>query len=502
MLAASPPQNRVALYLAAVFGFAALMGVATVAGSSVNQRGLYLCALFAACASPILYVDRLNGPYTMLCAFLAVYFVTFGAQDLLSMLVSVPASGATAVVSLAEIAIVVAVVLIIAGYRAAVASVSGRGSVAHVKDWSMTTLVVAGFGVWSLGVISTWIWQIEVLKRAWDPIHGLGPYATMMLIAGRMIHPLGLGLLAYGFVTSRNRLFGMLMLGIVIAEFILGFIEDSKEIAIQGAVVLLVAKYLIEGRIPKLWLAVAATVAIISFPVFQAYRTDVLLERGVSRSNAAESLGKNLDIALHSNAARTGEVEYGSLSFLSRISYKGIIETVIDRTGNVAPYQNGYTIGLFFSGFVPRLFWPDKPDLSVGQLFNRQLHITESGENYVSTTMLGDIYWNFGWLGILFGSALFGYFIGTINRRCDLSECRSVTRFLIFSVSTYSFCLRFEDSIAMGFTVWVRTIAAVAVLHLLFARPMKANTAPAEPLGPLPNRIDSDGVIPFPNLMR
>jgi hypothetical protein len=496
-------MNRSLLYISVVAGFIALAGVGAVAAGG-DPRLPYLCALFSVCASPIAFIDKLNGRYMLLCIFLPVYFATFGASDLLDLiLIQAPlARGESA--GKAEIAIVLGAALIALGYRAVAEWGRRKDRGSSAKDWPARTVAVVGLAVWAVGVAATWVWQVQVLKRAWDPLRGLSAVEGMTLTVGRMIHPLGIALLAYGFVTTKSRLFGLLMLAVVAGEFVLGFIEDSKEIAIEPAVIVLVAKFLVEGRVPKTWLAAAAIAAVLTFPIFQAYRTVVLDERGISRANAAANLLKNIEIALSSNKERTREVEFSSRSFLSRVSYKPTIELIMSRVGVTAPFQDGYTILLFFEGFVPRVLWPGKPDTSIGQLFNRELRITESRENYISTTILGELYWNFGWLGILGGCPLLGLFLGAINRRCDLSQQISVTRFLIFCITAYGFCLRFEDGFAMTSTIWIRTLMAIGVLHMLFARTSTRAamaTVLSEHFGTL-GRASSANAAPFPNLLR
>jgi hypothetical protein len=494
--------NRSLLYVGAAAGFIALAGIGAVAGGGADPRLAYVCALFLVCASPILFVDKLNGRYMLLCIFLPIYFMTFGASDLLDLFLGAAPVAPSGSAAKAEVAIVLGAALIVLGYRA-VADYGRRvGRNMASKDWPATTVAVVGLIVWVVGVASTWVWQVQVLKRAWDPLRDLSAVTGMVLTVGRMLHPLGIALLAYGFVTTKSRLFGLLILAVVIGEFVLGFVEDSKEIAIMPAAMVLVAKFLVEGRIPKSWLIAVLAVGIVTFPVFQAYRAEVLADRGISRADAAMNLVKNIEIALTADRQHQKEVVYSSRSFLSRLSYKPTIEMIIERVGVTAPFQNGHTFLLLFEGFVPRVLWPDKPDSSIGQLFNRELRITESRENYISTTILGELYWNFGWLGIIVGCPLFGSFLGIINRRCDLSQRISVARFLIFCITTYGFCLRFEDGFAMTSTIWIRTLIAIGVLHMLFARTITTPTPSTRRIDDLAAKNSGEAAMPFPNLLR
>ena len=188
-------MNRTLLYVGAIGLFAAVTGIGAAAAGG-DPRVPYLCALFSVCASPIAFVDRLNGRYMLLCIFLAVYFMTFGSSDLLDLiLVQAPIARGESAVK-AEIAIVLGAVLITLGYRA-VAEWGGRANrEASAKDWPAMTVAFVGFAVWGVGVAATWVWQVQVLKRAWDPLRDLSAIDGMALTVGRMLHPLGIALLA------------------------------------------------------------------------------------------------------------------------------------------------------------------------------------------------------------------------------------------------------------------------------------------------------------------
>jgi hypothetical protein len=460
---------RVPLYVGAVMMFALLVGIVAASGTNADPRILYLITLFALCSSPILFLETLNGRHAILCAFLAIYFFFYGAMDLTDLASNVRRSASAPVFTAGELAILAGVASAIVGYGLALA-LGKRRVVRQGRDWSIGTVVSVGLALWALGAFATWYWQIEILRRSWDPVQGLTPYKGIILTIARLVHPVALALLAYAAAASRSRTLLSGVAVVLAVEFVLGFVSDSKEIAMRGLAILLVAKFLLDGKVPKLWLAAAFGIALLTFPVFQAYRSAVLGERHLERGAAAQELGKNLRRALDSRQLRSGESLWGARSLLERSSLKNTVQTVIDRVGSQAPFQNGRTIGLYFTGFVPRIFWPDKPDSSVGQLFNRELRISEARGTYISPTILGELYWNFAWPGVLAGMAVFGFFLGLVNALCDLTQRRSVTRFLIITATIYLLCVRFEDGIAMTFIVWTRSLAAILVLHLLFAR--------------------------------
>lgn len=275
----------------------------------------------------------------------------------------------------------------------------------------------------------------------------------------------------------------------------------------RGVLLVIFARVLVDGKLPKVWLAAGGVFVLLAFPVFQAYRADVVGMRGLSRSQAAEDIGRSIALALQSRSKVTeGKSEgYRMPSFLGRNDIKPTIETLVARLGEEARYQDGYTLELFFIALVPRMLWEDKPNISVGQLFNRELHLSENPDVFLSPSFVGDLYWNFGWTGIVCGMPVFGLLLGFVNRRCDMAHHRSVARLLVLATTIYMFCVRLEDGIAMEAIMWFRTLGAIWLMNLVFARvqaPAAAGTAAEGAQIPGLTAILAPAVPRFPNLMR
>jgi hypothetical protein len=206
--------------------------------------------------------------------------------------------------------------------------------------------------------------------------------------------------------------------------------------------------------------------------VYQAYRAEIIMARGESRADAAKNIIRSLSIALASKEkvnTGSGGTERAQ-TFLERASLKGNLELILQRVGSSVEYQRGGTLWQFFTFFIPRVVWPDKPDSSAGQLFNREFHISEDERTYISPTHLGELYWNFGWPGVFLGMPMIGFLLGFVSSRCDLRNRRSITRLLVLVATIYAGCVRFEGSIALEYIVWIRTLMVIGLLHLIFAR--------------------------------
>lgn len=476
LAAAKAASWHIVWYFALNLGFILLVAIGAGAGDSENPRALYLAVLFAVCSSPLLYARTANGPHVILTICLALYFFYYGIADLLAMFMTGGMrTMSTGLLSLAEVAVLLGALLISFGYNVAVAFTRRSRTVASTRDWPDGTALVVGLTLWLIGLAATWMWASEVVER--HVVNSqLGPLEATAVTIARYLQPVGVALIAYKFVKSRGRFWSLLILGMLLMEFVFGFIADSKELSIRGAALVLVASYFLHGKIPKTWLVVAGLVVVVAFPVFQAYRFEVLQEGGQTRAQGASDLRKNLQRALDSNITAGDNVSDWS-GVVGRLSLKPTMELIIARVGKDVSYQRGYTIELFFMGFIPRLIWPNKPDSSVGRLFNRQFGISADPDTYISATHLGELYWNFGWGGIILGAPLIGFILGYMGGRFCLADHQSLTRFLLLAVTVYFVCLRFEGSIAIGYTQWIRTVAMVLLLHVMFAR-----VAPAEQL--------------------
>jgi hypothetical protein len=98
---------------------------------------------------------------------------------------------------------------------------------------------------------------------------------------------------------------------------------------------------------------------------------------------------------------------------------------VIDRVSNVAQitnvislvetkgHYNGVASFPLLAAFVPRVLWPDKPQVQLGVWFALEIGvatISASGRanNSVNMTIPGELFLDFGWIGLGIGGILFG----------------------------------------------------------------------------------------------
>jgi hypothetical protein len=136
-------------------------------------------------------------------------------------------------------------------------------------------------------------------------------------------------------------------------------------------------------------------------------------------------------------------------------------------------------------------------------MVNKSFHLTDSDDIFISPSNLGELYWNFGWTGAVLGMGLIGLICGWVGARFNLLEFSTVTRILVTVVTIKQLIVGFEGAIAPGYVVWLRSLAAVGILHLIFAR-VPVVSRLFQPNNARPNAVSADrgrSERPFPNLL-
>jgi hypothetical protein len=78
----------------------------------------------------------------------------------------------------------------------------------------------------------------------------------------------------------------------------------------------------------------------------------------------------------------------------------------------------------------------------------------------------------------------FGLLLGFVGARTSLEYGTSLTRVLVLVGTAQTLCLGFGGGLPVSYIVWLRSLAAIGLLHLLFAR--RTSEDPARASGELP----------------
>ncbi len=103
---------------------------------------------------------------------------------------------------------------------------------------------------------------------------------------------------------------------------------------------------------------------------------------------------------------------------------------VVELSPEKVPFWQGETYHSLFLGWVPRVFWGDKPKEIWGNEFGRRYHLLPPENKSMSMNLpwLVELYANFGTKGVVFGMALIGLFLSFLERLLNRPDSDIVTK--------------------------------------------------------------------------
>jgi hypothetical protein len=433
---------------------------------SGHDPATYLILLFALLSLPMFSAKEAKGPFTIAVVACPIFFLFFGVNDLLSYLIDLPGrwkAPSGSVLTDGEIAVLIGLCCWFIGYAVAVAVFRRRADRWLITDWKLRELI--WFGLLCVGLSFWSTWDVLLTSGRWEQYVSQGATKDSFLVLARMLELPGAVLLSHAYLVSKSRLLLIIVLSIAAMKLPMGLMLNSKEIGFSFILVFITTKWLHDGKIPRRWAIIGISLIIFYVPLSYAYRA-TLGERHLSAAQGIGDFSSLFDKAVAANQ-RTGDAISGIRATVGRVDFKSIVELIVSRVGRDVPYQEGYTLVELPLIFVPRLLMPDKPHIAVGQLFNRELQISLNPNTYISTTFLGELYWNYSWIGMTVGMVLIGFSLGIIGAVSSLQRYLMVTRVLILASATYLLVLKFETGIAQQYSLFLRSTVLILMLHMV-----------------------------------
>ena len=111
------------------------------------------------------------------------------------------------------------------------------------------------------------------------------------------------------------------------------------------------------------------------------------------------------------------------LSRLTTLNQLSQVGRVVEEDG----FLRGQTLEYLGFAFIPRFLWPEKPTIAKGawwalRIGQANIHADGSISNSVNMTIPGELYLNFGWVGVVTGCLLFGAFLAILWDRARFWE--------------------------------------------------------------------------------
>ncbi len=446
------------------------------------DRVPYHILLFSICISPHFLFQKKSEKTRLLVIFGLAYYLIFGAYDYFSLFLASTPNKLMQVsniqrLALSDFLIASGIALVILGFLCSTFLFTTKQSGVLCIDWAYKTQTLVAIISWTIGYSSTVFIQL---------IYGKTQMSTSIfshLIANLwFLDMIGGVWLIYIFIRKyKPRLIGLLLFFIVVMEFILGFIGDSKELSFRMPIFLLLGLFFLNGRINKKILLFLALCMVPYFAIFGEYRLYMLQMKDLSRVDAAAELHTSFN-KLRKNLDKKEDLFLTTaLGILNRIDGRKYVDIIAAQVDKNVPYQEGETLMLLFYSFIPKTLWSDKPQTSIGQLMNREFKLSASPLTFVPPTQLGELYWNYGVSGAMIGMFFIGILLGSINSLYALYPIPSSGKFIIVLAAAYELCLRFESGIASQYGSFFRICFIVFILHFTL-KILKQNKAMSPPV--------------------
>lgn len=467
-------RNTGLLYALACFLFLTVL----VGGAAWNDTGtpgriLYQTILFALCAAPF-FLGGHKPAHRLLVIFLASYYLLFGMAGFFSIVfglhsgfilgTSQDLDSGTSFLSKPDWVILIGALCFLAGYFLVSALKGGRPSRLFARDWKPGAIFKIALLFLAVGLTFSMVYDL-VVSPIYIPHHILGiplgiasnfrlfvPFAAMMFIY----------LLATGY---RPKLLWTLLILIMATEFVFGFVANSKEISYLVPALLVLGLYFLRGAVSKKFIVLILVSFIPYLLFFNVYRLQVLEISGQTRTQALSAFDQNATAVAQHASREKDVVKKSLLSLMTRLNGKVYVDIIVHGTDSgQAPFLEGKTLTLFFDTFIPRMFWPGKPNSSTGEMFNHAFQLSQSRYTFVPTTQLGELYWNFGMTGVVVGMLLIGVVFGYLGSAFSMGRMTTLPRFMVLLLAAYYLAIRFEVNIALQYSTFIRLVLLVAIV--------------------------------------
>jgi hypothetical protein len=301
-----------------------------------------------------------------------------------------------------------------------------KGALAALVGYAM---LLAGFFL-PLGRIAAKV--VPQMRREWSAEAALGvallmiPLGWTVVLAGQLgliperagsgvlgaiaqATSFGIGLIALVYMRYRSRISLALLLVVSVPTMAFNFFTSSKILFLMPFVMVAIAHIIVSRQLRGWWFAGFLVVMSLFYPVSQFYR-EYLFGNQLTAVQVIASPQRVFGM-IGRFASTFEPMEYfqvGLETTARRLDGLGILSVTVRDAGTRVPFQGGWSIAYIPASYVPRLVWPGKPKFTIGQWVTDNFGFGPHIHSSTGSTWMGELYYNFGWMGIITGMALLG----------------------------------------------------------------------------------------------
>lgn len=264
---------------------------------------------------------------------------------------------------------------------------------------------------------------------------------------------------AYGLSGSKGRFFvPRFLVPFALAAtflFVLGLIDLSKSSAMAPIISILWA-IAFRGRVRWALVPLFGAVVALYIGVVQPAVTGARLLRESEGGDPLNALARGFE---------SGALKEGAEAAMEATLYRqfsaipiGYIVSEVRTNG----YLAGTSMEYLAYAWVPRVIWAEKPAVSRAGVFDYYVRRAES-ESALGQTPTGELYWNFGLIGVLIGMCLLGVMNGLVWRLAGAYPLNQPLHFLLYYLVTMTIGSESEAG-----TMLIGTVTRLIAFSALF----------------------------------
>ena len=278
---------------------------------------------------------------------------------------------------------------------------------------------------------------------------------------------------------------------------VFGLVGGSKTQVLIRPFITAITYVLMGGKVSVRWIALGVFVLALIYPASNIGR-EVRLHYPSFAAAFADPVGLLSAIGSQSRQWDFSEwMETGMNATSARLDAVGSTSVLVRDTPSRVEFQNGRTLLLFFQAWVPRVFWPEKPTITIGRWVTTVYGPGPHIESSTAPSHVGDYYINFGILGVMFGMFLVGS-VGRLSHESLMWRGGTAASIMVMTVVLYNLILKFESGVAATYAGILFSILPIWLIHRAVALtlPTFRKAAPEDAVGDATPLADEPNPLP------
>ncbi|MEE3331768.1 MAG: O-antigen polymerase [Myxococcota bacterium] len=380
----------------------------------------------------------------------------------------------------AQVVVLVGVMSMFAGYFYPASGALGRVMPKPVFDWPHSSALMVAVVMVSAGWFVTLGSQFGLVPRSF------GSGALGAVASGTYF---GVGLLAIIHAKFKSKPALVLIYLLIPPAMAIAFLTGSKRFMLAPIMVAALGYYIANRRMDTRWIVAGGLLLMVIYPVAQFWRDVVLAGNQLGMVDVLARPGRAVSLisAFLANADLSMHFEQGLQSATARIDALGVVTRIVTDTPGRVPFQGGWTLAYVPISFVPRIIWPDKPVIMVGQWITDNYGGGPAIRSNTGSAWIGELWFNFGYPGVIVGMGVIGAYFRILHEA--FFRVFTVPACLSCLVILWATCTTIEMNLIAPFNgVIFNLMGPILIAHLgvrLFggARPLKEEDPPPRPSG-------------------